>query len=67
MAPDLRASAIPLSEMEAVFAAVLKGGDRVGRGMPAYPDLTKEELEALRHYIREMAHASITAETDSSD
>ena len=59
MSPDLRASAIPLSEMESLFAAIVRDGDRVGRGMPGFPDLTDAELEALRHYIRDMAHASL--------
>ena len=59
MSPDLRASAIPLSEMESLFAAIVRDGDRVGRGMPGFPDLTDTELEALRHYIRDMAHASL--------
>ena len=56
MAPDLRSSAMMLSEMEPFFKAIVRGGDRVGRGMPGYPDLTDEELEALRHYVRQVAH-----------
>ena len=66
MAPDLRASAIPLSEMDAVFAAIVRDGDRVGRGMPGYPELTDAELEALRHYIRDMAHASLATDGESA-
>ncbi|MFT7653671.1 MAG: quinohemoprotein ethanol dehydrogenase [Limisphaerales bacterium] len=62
MTPDLRASAIPLSEMEPLFASVVRGGNRVGRGMPGYPDLTDEELQALRQYIRQVAHAALDAE-----
>ena len=56
MAPDLRASAVPLSEMESVFADVVRKGQRVSRGMPGYPDLTNKELLSLRHYIRQRAH-----------
>ncbi len=56
MAPDLRASPVPLSEMEPVFEAVVRKGERVSRAMPAFPDLTDEQLEALRHYIRMKAH-----------
>lgn len=63
MAPDLRASAVLLSEMEPVFAAIVKDGQRVSRGMPAYPDITREELLALRHYIREQAHLELPSAT----
>ena len=56
MAPDLRASAIPLSEMEPYFRSVVRDGERLGRGMPGFPDIKDAELEALRHYIRRMAH-----------
>ena len=56
MAPDLRASAIPLSEMEPVFKAVVRDGQRVPRGMPAFAHLRDEDMEALRHYIRARAH-----------
>ncbi len=63
MTPDLRASPFPLSEMETGFANVVRDGNRVGRGMPGYPGLTNHELKALRHYIRDMAHKSITAGT----
>lgn len=54
MAPDLRASAVPLDS--AVFAEVVRAGARVNRGMPPFADLTDAELEALRHYIRAAAH-----------
>lgn len=56
MAPDLRASAMLLSEMEPFFAAIVRDGERLARGMPGYPDITDEELEALRHYVRKVAH-----------
>lgn len=65
MAPDLRASAIPLSEMEPFFSRIVRDGERLGRGMPGFPDLTDEELEALRHYIRRTAHAAAEIETGS--
>jgi quinohemoprotein ethanol dehydrogenase len=54
MAPDLRASAVPLDR--AGFAAVVRGGARVSRGMPAFAALTDDELDALRHYIRYFAN-----------
>ncbi|MDA1076180.1 MAG: PQQ-dependent dehydrogenase, methanol/ethanol family [Proteobacteria bacterium] len=58
MAPDLRASAMPLSEMERFFVNIVRDGERVGRGMPGYPEITNHQIEALRHYIRQAAHAS---------
>ncbi len=58
MAPDLRASAILLSEMEPYFKSVVRDGERTPRGMPGFPDIKDSELEALRHYIRRRAHSS---------
>jgi quinohemoprotein ethanol dehydrogenase len=59
MAPDLRASAMVLSEMEPYFKAIVRGGERTSRGMPAVTDITDAQLAALRHYIRKQAHASL--------
>lgn len=56
MAPDLRASPIPFDK--ASFADVVRGGARVGMGMPAFPDMSDEQLEGLRHYIRRVARDS---------
>lgn len=56
MAPDLRASAIPLDRD--VFASVVRDGSRSYRAMPAFPHLTDEYLTALRHYIRQQAMAA---------
>ncbi len=52
-APDLRASSVPLSAD--AFAAIVRDGGLVARGMPEYPELGPPELEALRHYIRQRA------------
>jgi quinohemoprotein ethanol dehydrogenase len=49
-APDLRASAIPLSAD--AFAQVVRQGTMVARGMPAFPELDDHQLLALRHYLR---------------
>ncbi len=57
MAPDLRASGIPLSEE--AFANVVRGGASSVRAMPAFPDITDQELLALRHYIREQAEVAL--------
>jgi quinohemoprotein ethanol dehydrogenase len=54
MAPDLRASPVPLDS--ANFQSIVKEGAKVGQGMPAFPDLTDEQLSSLMHYIRQMAH-----------
>ncbi|NGP77778.1 PQQ-dependent dehydrogenase, methanol/ethanol family [Balneolaceae bacterium YR4-1] len=53
MAPDLRASAIPLDE--SAFDLIVREGTKVDMGMPAFSQLTDEELLALQHYIRQQA------------
>jgi len=53
MAPDLRASQIVLDGES--FASVVRAGALVARGMPANPEITDAELDALRHYIRKEA------------
>jgi quinohemoprotein ethanol dehydrogenase len=53
MAPDLRASEIPL--IKEAFAAVVRDGAKIAAGMPVRPDITDEQLEALQHYIRQRA------------
>jgi quinohemoprotein ethanol dehydrogenase len=52
MAPDLRASAVPLDPM--AFATVVRGGLEP-RGMPKFGEATDRDLEALRHYLRSQA------------
>jgi quinohemoprotein ethanol dehydrogenase len=52
MAPDLRASTVPLTA--AGFATVVKGGIEA-RGMPAFAEATDRDLDALRHYLRQQA------------
>jgi quinohemoprotein ethanol dehydrogenase len=58
MAPDLRASPMALSEMEAAFTSVVRDGERVARGMPGFPAITDAQLNAIRHYIRREARAA---------
>ena len=53
MAPDLRASSIPLDQQ--TFASVVRDGALISRAMPAHPELSDLELEAMRHYIRQQA------------
>ncbi|MDH4107930.1 MAG: PQQ-dependent dehydrogenase, methanol/ethanol family [Gammaproteobacteria bacterium] len=61
MAPDLRASAVPLDATG--FAEVVREGSRANRAMPPFAALTDEELKAIRHYLRYVAHrdAGITS------
>lgn len=55
VAPDLRASAIPLTRE--AFADVVSGGSLRSRGMPRFADLGPEDVEAIRHYIRSQVPA----------
>jgi quinohemoprotein ethanol dehydrogenase len=50
LAPDLRASAVPLSRE--TFAEVVRGGALRPNGMPSFKWLSDVDLDALRHYIR---------------
>lgn len=58
MAPDLRASVIPLDLT--AFTEIVKNGSRVNKSMPVFADLPEEELLSLMHYIRKMARSSKT-------
>lgn len=57
IAPDLRASGIPLSRE--AFENVVRNGALSDNGMPIYKDLNDEQLESLRHYIRAQAEAAL--------
>jgi quinohemoprotein ethanol dehydrogenase len=54
-APDLRRSAVPLSAQ--AFASVVRDGALVPEGMPAFGELTDQQLGDLRQYIRTEADA----------
>ena len=58
-APGLRESPILLDGNEKVFESVVRDGALLVNGMPKYPDLTDEELESIRHYIRRQAHDGV--------
>jgi quinohemoprotein ethanol dehydrogenase len=60
LAPDLRASPIPLSR--AAFTEIVRGGSLESRGMPKFPELSDEDLEGLRHYIRSWARRALADE-----
>jgi quinohemoprotein ethanol dehydrogenase len=59
-APDLRASPVPLSAT--AFAAIVRVGTLVSRGMPRFAELSDAELEALRHYVRAKAREALAPE-----
>lgn len=52
-APDLRASQIPLSAE--AFDMVVRDGALVDRRMPKFGELSTDDTEAMRHYIRRQA------------
>lgn len=56
-APDLRKSPVPLDAD--AFRAVLHDGALMQRGMGRFANLTDEELEGLRHYIRQRARETM--------
>lgn len=56
MAPDLRASPIPLNK--SLFKSIVHDGIKMNMGMPVYDELNDDDLEALRHFIRLKANES---------
>lgn len=62
-APDLRASQIPL--VADAFKSVVVGGGLRARGMPDFPDLSDDQLDALRHFIRHKARVPQVLDGDA--
>jgi quinohemoprotein ethanol dehydrogenase len=60
-APDLRASTIP-TDAEA-FASVVRDGALVEAGMPKFDDLTPDQVESIRHFIRHQAETASAKST----
>ena len=60
MTPDLRSSRI-ITSIER-FAGVVRDGERAGEGMPAYYDMTYDQLVSLQHYIRQQAEIGLAAQ-----
>jgi quinohemoprotein ethanol dehydrogenase len=56
-APDLRASRIPMNA--AAFDLIVRQGTLVSRGMPRFEELTDEDIEALRIYLRARARQAL--------
>lgn len=59
IAPDLRASPVMLSAE--ALAHVVNEGSLSQRGMPAFPELSSTQLEAIAHYVRQKARADLSA------
>jgi hypothetical protein len=57
----LRASPVVLSA--AGFAAIVRGGALVNRGMPQFAELSDAQLDSLRHYVRAKARQSLREES----
>jgi quinohemoprotein ethanol dehydrogenase len=62
MAPDLRASPVPL-QFDA-FKEVVRNGAKLNMGMPVYPNVSDEELHSLMHFIRRSARESHDASNE---
>jgi quinohemoprotein ethanol dehydrogenase len=60
--PDLRAS--PVTMTADAFRAVVQGGALERRGMPKYDELSNEQLEQLRMYVRKVARDTLSAGAD---
>jgi quinohemoprotein ethanol dehydrogenase len=58
IAPDLRASPVPLSAQ--AFAHVVREGALVSRGMPKFAEFSDQDLDSLRHFFRQRARESLT-------
>ncbi len=59
MAPDLRASPVPLSTE--AFRSIVRDGTLQQLGMPKYDQLTDAQLEGLQHYIRQRARETMSS------
>ena len=59
IAPDLRASPVPLSAE--AFAHVVRDGALVSRGMPQFAEFSDQDLDSLRHFFRQRARESLAA------
>jgi quinohemoprotein ethanol dehydrogenase len=60
-APDLRASPVPLSAQG--FAAIVRDGALISRGMPQFAELSDAQIDSLRHYVRARAREALGGES----
>ncbi|TXG93332.1 MAG: PQQ-dependent dehydrogenase, methanol/ethanol family [Rhodocyclaceae bacterium] len=63
-APDLRTS--PIAADPAAFSQVVKEGALVPAGMPRFGEFSQKQIDSLRQYIRNRAHALRTGEADTT-
>lgn len=56
-APDLRAAAS--TAHSGVFRSIVRDGVLISRGMPAYPEFSDGQIEALRQYLRHRAQEDL--------
>lgn len=56
-APHLLRSSVPLDL--AAFNAVVRGGALLANGMPAYPELPEDDLDAIMHYLRDLSRSEL--------
>jgi quinohemoprotein ethanol dehydrogenase len=59
-APDLRASPVPLSAE--AFNHIVHDGALVARGMPRFAELSDEQLDSIRHFLRQQARDALAAQ-----
>lgn len=59
IAPDLRASPVPLSA--AAFAHIVRDGALEVRGMPRFAELSDTQLDSVRHFLRQKARSDLAA------
>jgi quinohemoprotein ethanol dehydrogenase len=60
IAPDLRASPVPLSTE--AFAHIVRDGALVARGMPKFAEFNDEQLDSMRHFLRQKARDSLASQ-----
>ncbi len=61
-APDLRGSGVVFDSN--AFRQIVLEGQRIGRGMPKFPNLDESHLKELQHYIRQAARGALSKKTD---
>jgi len=59
IAPDLRASPVPLSAE--AFTHIVRDGSLLARGMPKFAELSDAQLDGMRHFLRQKARDSLAA------
>jgi quinohemoprotein ethanol dehydrogenase len=63
-APDLRASPVPLSAE--AFNHIVHDGALVARGMPQFAELSDDQLDSIRHFVRQKARDALAAQAAPS-